>query len=155
MIAINILILFLILKRFFFEKVRDFMLERQNSLLDSIESAEQVNIKANEKLTEYKNQIANIENESREIIRDAKLKAEAQAKDITDEASRKASEMMMHAQREIEMEKVRAVNDMKQQIASLAILAAEKIIEKQLEASGQEEIINRVIEQAGNSGWQN
>jgi F-type H+-transporting ATPase subunit b len=131
------------------------MLDRQKAVKDSFDQAERTNQIADEKLAEYNKKKLNLENEGREIIKNAKIKAEATAKEITDEANRKANEMLLQAQREIEREKLKAVSEMRQQIASLAIFAAEKIIEKQLDASGQEEIIQRVIEQAGNSGWQN
>ena len=155
MMWVTVLVLYLILKRFFFEKVHNFMLEREHNVKDAFDQAERVNLMADDKLSQYNKQIANIENEGREIVKNAKMKAEVQAKGIIDDANRKASEMILQAQREIELEKIRAVNDMKQQIAGLAIFAAEKIIEKHLEVSGQEEIIQRVIEQAGSSEWQN
>lgn len=152
---VTVLVLYLILKRFFFEKVHDFMENRKNQVKDAFEQADRTNLMADEKLAEYKKKLANAENEGREIIKIAKIKAEAQAKEIIDDASKRASEMIVQAQREIERERVKAVTEMKQQIGGLAIFAAEKIIEKQLDAAGQDEIIQRVIEQAGNSGWQN
>jgi F-type H+-transporting ATPase subunit b len=152
---VTVLVLYLILKRFFFEKVHNFMQEREASVRDAFENADRVNLQAGEKLSAYQKQLSNIETEGREIIKNAKLKAEALAKDITDEANRKANEMILQAQREIERERIKAVAEMKEQIAGLAIYAAEKIIEKQLEQSGQEEIIQRIIEQAGRSEWQN
>lgn len=155
MVAVNILILYLILKRFFFEKIREFMLDRQAKISEAFENAERVNLQADEKLSDYKKQIANIEAEGREIIKNAKIRAEAQAKEITDGANKKANEMILQAQNEIEREKLRAVNDMREEIAGLAIYAAEKIIEKQLDRAGQEEIIQGIIEQAGKSEWQN
>ncbi|MDD3167951.1 MAG: F0F1 ATP synthase subunit B [Eubacteriales bacterium] len=155
MVAVNVLILYVILKHFFFEKVHNFMLDRQNAVKDAFDQADRTNKMADDMLGKYNKQIADIENEGREIIKNAKIKADAQAKDITDEANSKASEMILQAQREIEREKLKAVSEMRQQIASLAIYAAEKIIEKQLDASGQEEIIQRVIEQAGSSEWRN
>ncbi len=155
MVAANVLILYVILKHFFFEKVHNFMLDRQSAVKDAFDQADRVNQMADDKLTEYKKQVANIENEGREIIKNAKIRAEAQARNITEEANRKANEMILQAQREIEREQIKAVGEMKHQIAGLAIYAAEKIIEKQLDASGQEEIIQRVIEQAGNAEWQN
>ena len=155
MVAANVLILYVILKHFFFEKVHNFMLDRQSAVKDAFDQADRVNQMADDKLTEYKKQVANIENEGREIIKNSKIRAEAQARDITEEANRKANEMILQAQREIEREQIKAVGEMKHQIAGLAIYAAEKIIEKQLDASGQEEIIQRVIEQAGNAEWQN
>lgn len=155
MMWVTVLVLYLILKRYFFEKVHNFMLERQKAVVDAFDNAERVTLAADEKLADYNKQIANIEGEAREIIKNAKIKAEVHAKDITDEASKKASDMILQAQREIERERIKAISEMKQQIASLAIYAAEKLIERQLEGSGQEEIIQRIIEQAGNSEWQN
>jgi F-type H+-transporting ATPase subunit b len=155
MVAVNVLILYVILKHFFFEKVHQFMEDRRNAVKDAYDQADRVNLMADEKLSQYNKQLASIENEGREIIKNAKIKAESQAKDIVDEANQKASEMILQAQREIERERLKAVVEMKQQIAGLAIFAAEKIIEKQLDAAGQEEIIQRVIEQAGSSEWQN
>lgn len=154
MVAVNVLILYLILKRFFFEKVRNFMLARQNAIKNAFEQAERVNHMADEALANYNKQIAGIESEGREIIKNARIRAEAHAKEITDEAGRKANEMILQAQREIERERIKAVGEMKQQIVGLAIYAAEKIIEKQLDKAGQDELIQRVIEQAG-PGWQN
>ena len=99
--------------------------------------------------------IADIEGEGREIIKNAKQKADAQAKDIIEEANRQAAEMLKRAEEEIEREKLRAMADMKVQIANLAIFAAEKIIEKQLDYAGQQEMIAGIIEQAGKAEWQN
>ncbi len=155
MVAVNVLILYVILKHFFFEKVHQFMEERRNAVKDAYDQADRVNLMADDKLSQYNKQLAGIENEGREIIKSAKIKAEARAKDIVDEANQKASEMILQAQKEIERERLKAIVEMKQQIAGLAIFAAEKIIEKQLDAVGQEEIIQRVIEQAGSSEWQN
>lgn len=155
MVAVNILILYLILKHFFFEKVHHFMLDRQNAVKDAFDQAERTNQMADDRLGEYKKKLAGMEEEGREIIKKAKIKADAQAKEIVDEANKKASEMILQAQREIERERIKAVSEMKEQIAGLAVYAAEKIIERQLDVSGQDEIIQRVIDQAGNSEWQN
>ena len=154
MVAVNVLILYVILKHFFFEKVHHFMLDRQNAVKDAFDQADRTNQMADDRLADYKKKISGIEEEGREIIKKAKIKADAQAKEIMDEANKKASEMILQAQREIEREKLKAVSEMRQQIAGLAVYAAEKIIERQLDASGQDEIIQRVIDQAGNSEWQ-
>lgn len=154
MMWVTVLVLYLILKRFFFEKIHNFMLDRENSVRNSFENAELTNNLADERLIEYNNLIANIESEGREMIKNARIKADAQAKEITDEANRRANAMILQAQNEIDRERIKAVSDLKQEIASIAIYAAEKILERQLEVSGQEEIIQRIIEQAGNSEWQ-
>lgn len=154
MIWITVLVLYLILKRFFFEKVHNFMQARDDLLRESFDHADQVNAQAAEKLLDYQKQMENVEGEGREIIKAAKLKAESIAKEITEEANKKANEMILQARKQIDSEQEQAVSEMREQIAALAIYAAEKIIERQLEQTGQDEFVQRIIEQAGMAKWQ-
>lgn len=155
MIWLTVVILFLVLKKFFFEKVKNFMETRSNSIQDAFDSAEAVNRRADEKMQNYNKRIANVEAEGRDIIRDAKMKADAQAREIIEEANRQVSEMMAKAERNIEREKAKAKEEMRQEIAALAILAAEKIVEKEIQNVGQEAIVDEVINKARSTGWQN
>ena len=152
---VTVIVLFLILKKFFFEKVHNFIVARQNAVQDAFDNAESVNRAAAEKLETYNKQIANIESEGREIIQKAKNRADDQAKRILDEAQQKAEALMERTRTEIEREQRKAVAEMKSQIASLALMAAEKIIEKDLEIEGQDAFIDQIVEQVGTSAWQN
>ena len=61
-IWLTVITLYFIMKRFFFEKVHNFMVSRENAVKESFENAEQVNLLANEKLQTYYKKIANLEN---------------------------------------------------------------------------------------------
>lgn len=148
-------VLYLILKKKFFVKVHDFMVARENMVKDSIENAEQVNLVALRKMDAYDKKIADIEGEGREIIKIAKIKADAQSRVILDEANVKVAILMKQAEEEIQREKLRAVGEVKHQIAGLALLAAEKILEKELDQTGQDELIAGILDKAGKSEWQN
>lgn len=153
---ITVLVLFLILKKFFFEKVHNFILKREDTLKDAFDNAESVNRRADEKMENYTRKIAKIEDEGREIIKAAKVKAEAQAKEIIDEANQKAGDMVLVAEKEIEREKMRALAEMRTEISTLALLAASKIMEKNLEQGDeQNKIVDKIIEEAGRAEWQN
>ena len=155
MILINVAILYFILKRFFWEKVRTFMLDRQAAVQDAFDSAEAINRRADEKMQNYSRRIANVEEESREIIRNAKARAEAQAKDIVENAHKEASDIIAKAERTIEIEREKATAEMRQEIAALAIMAAVQIVEKEISSTGQEAIVDEVINKARSTGWQN
>lgn len=150
---ITLLVLFLILKKFFFEKVRNFMLAREQKVKDSFDNADKINTEAERKLQTYSDRIASIEQERTDILKDSKRQADDQAKQIIDEASEKAHRMIMDAQNEIERERAMAMDDMKEQIALLSVYAAEKIMEKQIDAKEQQTIIDNIIEEAGNNKW--
>lgn len=155
MIWITVIVLFLVLKKFFFEKVRNFMETRSNSIQDAFDSAEAVNRRADEKMQNYTKRIANVEAEGREIIRDAKIKADAQAREIIEDANKQATEIMNKAEKNIEREKQKAMEEMRKEVAALAMLAAERIVEREIQNIGQDEIVDEVINKARSTGWQN
>ena len=149
MIWITVIVLFLVLKKFFF------METRSNSIQDAFDSAEAVNRREDEKMQNYTKRIANVEAEGREIIRDAKIKADAQAREIIEDANKQATEIMNKAERNIEREKQKAMEEMRKEVAALAMLAAERIVEREIQNIGQDEIVDEVINKARSTGWQN
>lgn len=155
MIWITVIVLFLVLKKFFFEKVKNFMETRSNSIQDAFDSAEAVNRRADEKMQNYTKRIANVEAEGREIIRDAKIKADAQAREIIEDANKQATEIMNKAEKNIERERQKAMEEMRKEVAALAMLAAERIVEREIQNIGQDEIVDEVINKARSTGWQN
>lgn len=155
MILGNVIILYIILKRFFWEKIRKFMTDRTEAIQDAIDNAEAINKRANEKMANYDKRIANFEEEGREIVRNAKEKADAQAKVIVENAHKEASEIIAKAERTIELEREKATVEMRQEITQLAMMAAEAIVEREIQSQGQEAIVDEVINKARSEQWQN
>lgn len=153
--AITVIVLFFILKHFFFEKVHDFMVAREQAVQDSLDNAAETNRLADEKLANYDARIANVETDGRKIMEEAKRQAELQASKIIDEAKQDAVGIFEHTQREIEREQHNARAEMKDEITTLAMMAAQQIMEKELDPKGHEEIVDKIIEEAGNTQWQN
>ena len=106
--AVTIIVLFIILKVFFFEKVHKFMMDRENEIRSSIENADNVNKLADEKLQNYEAKIANVEMESRQMLKAARDEAKVQAKEIVDSANEKARNLIDHSQKEIRREQYNA-----------------------------------------------
>ena len=152
---INFLILVGVLTRFLYNPFLKVMATRKQSIKDALDNAELTNRRADEKMENYSRRIARVEEEGREIIREARVKADAQAREIVDTAHREASEIMAKAEAAIEKEKEKAMEDMRQEIAALAILAAEKIVEHEIQKVGQEAVVDEIIRQARSTGWKN
>ena len=152
---INFLILMGVLTRFLYKPFLNVLATRKQSIKDALDNAELTNRRADEKMEQYSKRISKVEEESREIIRTAKIKADAQARDIIADARKEAGDIMTKAQQTIEKEKEKAMEDMKQEIAVLAVMAAEKIVEREIQRVGQEAIVEEVIRQARSTGWRN
>lgn len=152
---VNFLILIGVLTKFLYKPTLAMFDRRRNSIQESLDNAEDINRRADAKLENYNKRIARVEEEGREIIVAAKMKAEAQAATIIEDAREEADKIKAAARADIERERQNARAEMRNEIAALAILAAEKIIERELQGSGQDEIIDGILEQAGTAGWQN
>ena len=152
---INILKLMGVLTRFLYKPFLNMLAARKQSIKDALDNAELTNRRADEKMEQYSKRISKVEEESREIIRTAKIKADAQARDIIEDARKEAGDIIAKAEKTIEKEKEKAMEEMKQEIAVLAVMAAEKIVEREIQRAGQEAIVEEVIRQARSTGWRN
>ena len=152
---INFLILMGVLTRFLYKPFLNMLATRKQSIKDALDNAELTNRRADEKMEQYSKRISKVEEESREIIRTAKIKADAQARDIIEDARKEAGDIIAKAEKTIEKEKEKAMEEMKQESAVLAVMAAEKIVEREIQRAGQEAIVEEVIRQARSTGWRN
>ena len=153
MVMITFIILFLIMKKFFFEKIHNFMVAREDKIKDAFDNASASNRMADERLVEYNNKLAEINTEKHEILLQTKQKADEHAHEIIAAAEKKASAILTKAEKDIQMGQQKAIEEMKEQISQIALFAAEKIIEQNLNEKDQQHIIDGVIEQVGKSEW--
>ena len=151
----NFLILLAVLAKFMYKPFLANLERRKQMIEDAISNAEAVNKRADEKMKSYNKRIAGAEREAAGIINEAKIKADKQASQIIDDANEKAALIMQKAEQEIERQKDAAITEAREQIGMLAVMAAEKIIEKELDDVGQTQIIDSILDEAGAAGWQN
>ena len=151
----NFLILLAVLAKFMYKPFLANLERRKQMIEDAISNAEAVNKRADEKMNSYNKRIAGAEREAAGIINEAKIKADKQASQIIDDANEKAALIMQTAEQEIERQKDAAITEAREQIGMLAVMAAEKIIEKELDDVGQTQIIDSILDEAGAAGWQN
>ncbi|MDR0817330.1 MAG: F0F1 ATP synthase subunit B [Clostridiales Family XIII bacterium] len=147
MVLITFVVLYFVLKKFLFTRVHDYMLAREQKIIDAFENAADVNRAAEERLNEYNAKLEDIAKERREMLSAAKLKADEFAQLTVQDAEKKAAGLLHSARDEITREKERAIQDMREQVSMLAVYAAEKIIEQKLDAPAQQAIVDGVIDQ--------
>ena len=153
MVLVTFLILYLIMKKFFFGKIHAFMVARENKIKDAFDNADASNRIADERLVEYNKRLADINSEKNDILLQAKQNADKNAKGIIETAEKRASAIITRAEQEIQLSQQKAMAEMKEQISVIALYAAEKIIEQKLNEEDQKHIIDGVIEQVGREEW--
>ncbi|WP_432662595.1 F0F1 ATP synthase subunit B [Wukongibacter baidiensis] len=151
----NTLILFFILKKLLFKPVSEFMENRKAEIEGSIKQAEAKNEEAEKYKSEYVSKIETSEEEGRQIIRDAAKRAEVRASEIIKAAEKEAMEIKQRAELDIEREKEKAINLLKDDIASLAMLAASKVVNEELNEGKHNALVRKFIDEVGETRWQN
>ena len=136
----NLLILFLLLKKFLFKPVTKILDERAEEIENSYKQAEETNDKAISLKSEYEEKLLSAKNEADGIIKSAVETADRRSESIVNEANEKVRYIMEKSQKQ------NAVTDAKREIASMAVDAAEKIIGKKLTDSDDEELISDIID---------
>lgn len=154
-VIVNFLILVGVLGKLIYKPFLGALENRKKAIQDKFDAAEAESRRADAKMTKYERHIAHAEEEARSIIKEAKKTADAQSKQIIDEANRQAADIISKAEDAIELEKARAREDMREEIATLALLAAEQIVQREISQTGQDAIVEQVINNARSAQWQN
>lgn len=150
---ITVGVLILILKKFFFEKVHDFMEARRLEVEHTLQEAAETNQKADEKLAAYEAQLADAQSEKRKIIEGAVEEAKIQAGEVVEQAQKQAQQVKEKARVEIERDKELARKELQKEVGALAIHAAGKILEQELDAGKQADVVNKILNEAEETSW--
>ncbi len=155
MVAITLIVLYLILKKFFFERIHNFMLDREHAVEDSFAHADRTNELAEQRLEEYQTKLSEIDEERRTVLLSAKREAEDRAQAIVDQANEQAQQIIAAAKAEAQRQQEAAAAGMRDQIAALVLLAAGKVLEKELLDDGaQNQLIEQAVKEMRQGQWQ-
>lgn len=140
-------VLLFLLGKFAWKPILNALNERENSIVDALNQA---------KLA--REEVANLKAENERIIQEAKIEKDnilKEARDIRDRMINEAKEtakvegekMIEAARNTIAMEKVAAVDEMKQQISALSVQIAEVILKQKLEnKDAQNDLVANLLE---------
>ncbi len=147
----NLLILFLLIKKFLFKPVQNILNKRQAEIDTLYSSANEANKTAQELKENYETHLKQAKEEAVEIIASANQKAQKQSEDIVREAHEQASNITAKANVEIEQERKKALNEIKDEISDIAINIASKVVEKEISAKDHERLIEEFINNVGDA----
>ena len=145
----NLLILYIFLKRLLFEPIKKMIDSRQKEIDDMYSDAENAKETANEMKAEYESKIEKATEESEEILKKAVRKAQLREEEILQEANAKAARTLERAAEQVELEKKKAVNDIKNEVSEMAVSIASAVIERDVSKDEHAALIDSFIENIG------
>lgn len=142
----NLLILFLLVKKFLFKPVQNILAQREQEVGEMYEKAETAQKNAEAMEAEYTEKLQDAKNEAGRIMQDATKNAQLRGEEIVREAEEKAAAAMVKAEARIEQERKNALAQIQGQVAEMAVSIAEKVIEKELDPKEHERLVAGVID---------
>src|SRR5690606_35039290 len=146
MLILFVLLVFL-LKKFAWKPILDAVNEREEGIRNGLLSAEQAkkerqNLKAdNEKL------LAEARAERDAMLREARELKEKMISDAREEAQVQGAKMIEQAKVSIESEKNQAMAELKNQVSSLSLKIAEKLLKEELSSNeNQVKLVNKMLD---------
>ncbi|MBQ8688671.1 MAG: F0F1 ATP synthase subunit B [Ruminococcus sp.] len=143
--VINILVLFLFLKKFLFGRVNAILAERAKLVQDELDAARAEKEKAEELRAGYETVMAQAKDEAKVLIMEAQKSANAQRAAITQQAQEDANRIMETARKELVLERERSLADAQDEIVSLALEAAAQVIGKEMDADANRAIVDAFL----------
>lgn len=149
------IILFLILRHFLFKPVTEFLNKRKEGIAKDLDDAKKDKEQSQRLREEYEIKIQDAKKEGQVIIEAAKKRGEELRDDIILEANNEAKDIIKKAQKQIEAEREKAIHHLKTEVVAIAMMAASKVIDKNLDENAHKTLINQFINEVGEGTWQN
>ena len=153
-LALSMLVLFTLLSYLLFNPVRDLLEKRKQRVADDQETAKRERQVATAFKEEYDQKLKEVDKEAEAILTEARKRAKQNEAKIVAEAKEEAARIIARANAEIELEKKRALDDMKQEMITIASMMAEKVVAASIDTNVQESLIDETLKEMGEGTWQ-
>ena len=145
----NLLIIFLIFKKFLFKPVQNVFAARQAQVDKLYGEAEDDRNAAMGMKQEYESRLATAREEADGIVKNAVQTAQRKGDAILTEASTQASRMKQKAEEEISMERKQMLMDVRSEISDIAVSIASKVVEREVQKQDHENFVDEFIRNVG------
>jgi F-type H+-transporting ATPase subunit b len=143
------LILLLLLSRFAFGPITAAVRSREQALEAAIAAAKKDRDDAAKLLEEHRKQIEAARGEAQRFIAEGRATAEAMRGEMLEQTRVQQQELLERARRDIENEKVKAIDELRREAVDLAIAGASKVIEKNLDDQGNRALVESYLATIG------
>jgi F-type H+-transporting ATPase subunit b len=144
--VVNFLILVAILTKFAYKPLLKAMADRQARIAGDLQAAEQERIAAEQLRKEYIEQMAQAKTQSQAIIDKAVKTAELMKQEILEEARLENARMLKNAQNEIARQTELAIAGLREEVVSMSLAAAAKVIDKDMNSDANTKLVADFIE---------
>ncbi|MBO8157977.1 MAG: F0F1 ATP synthase subunit B [Thermosyntropha sp.] len=147
--AVNFFILLAILYKFAFDPINNMLEQRTNTIESSLKHAEQVKVEVEEMRKEAQANLAESRKQAQEIVARATKAAEDAKDEIIAKAQQEADNIKDKAYAEIQAATEKAKMELKDAAVMLALMAAEKVLERAITDEDHKNMVKNFVNEAG------
>ncbi|MGR3173937.1 MAG: F0F1 ATP synthase subunit B [Candidatus Scalindua sp.] len=147
--AVGFLFLLLLLRKFLFGRIKDMIKARSDEIKDTYKKSDDVRSEAERLKGEYQRKVIQAEEEAEGKIQAAVVKAKEISDEIVKEAHQTAANDRAKAQQGIEVEKKKALAEVRNQVIDLTILSSTRLIQQTMQRKTAEKLVDNVIKEVG------
>ena len=143
------LVLLFVLGKFAWPAILTAVKARNESIRNALDAADRAKAEMAKLQADNEKILAEAKAERDALLRDAKQVKDKLIADAKEKAAEEAKKLVQNAKDAIQTEKAAAINDMKEQMATLSVDIAEKILREQLkDRKAQKELVDKLINEA-------
>lgn len=141
------LIVVVVLGKFAWGPVLSLLKQREDFIHKSLSEAKRDRDQAEARLREYAAKLQSAQVEAVSIIEEARRDAERLRQELRERARSEADTMVKNAERQIEMQTTRAVQQIRQEAVDLSVAIASKILERNITKEDNDKLIADALKQ--------
>jgi F-type H+-transporting ATPase subunit b len=144
--VLSFAILLFVLYKFAFPGILSALEEREKKIKDSLDEAERHRSEAERKLKEYESKLNTAAKEAEGILAATKERAQRLMEENEQRMTAEAERIRGEAAREIDQERRKAIQDIRAQTTDLALMVAEKVVQRSLNEADHRKFADEALE---------
>ena len=146
---INLLILFLLVKKFLWNRVKRIVARRQEEVDKVYVGAEAAKSEAEEHRRVWEEKMSSADEQADTIVKSAAEEAKRKGEKIISAAQEKSAEIVRHAEMEADIERSRVEKEVKAEIVDVSTKLTEKMLGREINAEDHRRMIDDFIADLG------
>ncbi|TDA69748.1 MAG: ATP synthase F0 subunit B [Clostridia bacterium] len=147
--VINLVIVAVLLYFILYKPITQMVAEREHRIEGGLAEAARAREEATTLLSQYQAQLAGARAEAQGIIEQAKKAGDSLREETVAAARQEADKILARAKNEIEASRTQAIAQIRAEAAALTVMAASKVLEREITAADHQRLVEEFIAGAG------
>ncbi|MDR1193501.1 MAG: F0F1 ATP synthase subunit B [Peptococcaceae bacterium] len=147
--GLNLIVLYLFLRKFLFRRVGDYMENRSRLIAEDIQKGAELKAEGEDFRARQEEALTAAAAECQSMLRTSREEAARRGDEIVAEAKKEATRLVTRAREEAQRERERLLADLRLEVASLALAAATKVVEENMDNERNRRLIEEFLDREG------